>query len=151
MNYFLQHSIFFLFLFIGFIGFSQTIEVCENCKIISLKEAILVAKDFDTIVVKKGIYKEHDIIINKPLTIIGKNYPVIDGQMTLGSMLAVQYIIGQLNGPLSQMVNFIGKAQDAKISLERLSDIYNQADEEPAELNRITQFPTDRSLYFYGL
>ena len=73
---------------------------------------------------------------------------VIDGQMTLGSMLAVQYIIGQLSGPLNSMVGFIEKAQDAKISLERLSDIHMQKDEEPPELRRMTQFPTNKTLYF---
>lgn len=81
MKYFLRHSIFFLFLSIGYIGFSQTIEVCENCTITSLKEAIVIAKDFDTILVKKGTYKEHDILVNKPLTIIGEDYPIIDGEL----------------------------------------------------------------------
>ncbi len=56
-------------------------------------------------------------------------YAVIKGQMSLGAMLAVQYIIGQLNGPLTQLVNFFRAAQDAKISLERLSEIYKLADE----------------------
>ncbi len=73
---------------------------------------------------------------------------VIDGQMTLGSMLAVQYIIGQLSGPLNSIVGFVEKAQDAKISLERLSDIHMQKDEEPAELRRLTKFPTNKTLYF---
>jgi nitrous oxidase accessory protein len=60
---------------------AQTIEVCESCAVSSLKQAVNQAKDFDTIIVKKGTYKEHDIIINKPLTIIGENYPVIDGEL----------------------------------------------------------------------
>ena len=61
--------------------FSQVIHVCENCPISSIKEAIASAKDFDTIIVKKGTYKEYDIIINKPLVIKGENYPVIDGEL----------------------------------------------------------------------
>ncbi len=73
---------------------------------------------------------------------------VIDGQMTLGSMLAVQYIIGQLSGPLAQIVGFVEKAQDAKISLERLSDIHMQKDEEPPEQHRLSTFPTNRTIYF---
>ncbi|WP_257014081.1 nitrous oxide reductase family maturation protein NosD [Winogradskyella undariae] len=60
---------------------AQTIEVCSTCPVSTLKDAIYQAKDFDTIVVKKGTYKEHDIIVNKPLTIIGDKYPVIDGEL----------------------------------------------------------------------
>lgn len=55
---------------------------------------------------------------------------VIAGSMTLGMMLAIQYIIGQLNVPLQQLITFIRKAQDAKISLERLGEINNQEDTE---------------------
>lgn len=60
---------------------SQTINVCKSCPTSSIKEAIKNAKDFDTIIIKKGTYKEYNIIIDKPLTIIGKNYPVIDGEL----------------------------------------------------------------------
>lgn len=54
---------------------------------------------------------------------------VISGELTLGMMLAIQYIIGQLNAPLQQMVAFVRSAQDAKISLERLGEIHNEAEE----------------------
>ena len=60
---------------------AQNIEVCNTCTISTLKDAIAQAKGFDTIVVKKGTYKEYDIVVNKPLTIIGENYPVIDGEL----------------------------------------------------------------------
>lgn len=63
------------------IMYAQNIEVCSSCSVSTLSEAIAQAKDFDTIIVKKGTYKEHDITINKPLTIIGENYPVIDGEL----------------------------------------------------------------------
>ena len=53
--------------------------------------------------------------------------------MTLGMMLAVQYIVGQLNAPLQQMVQFVREAQDAKISLERLEEIHNGEEEEIQE------------------
>jgi ATP-binding cassette subfamily B protein len=56
---------------------------------------------------------------------------VITGNMTLGMMMAVQYIIGQLNAPISQLIGFVQSAQDAKISLERLGEIHNREDEEP--------------------
>lgn len=55
---------------------------------------------------------------------------VIQGEMTLGMMLAIQYIVGQLNAPLSQMIQFIRSAQDAKLSLERLGEIHNTPEEE---------------------
>jgi ATP-binding cassette subfamily B protein len=56
---------------------------------------------------------------------------VINGSMTLGMMMAVQYIIGQLNAPIGQLIGFVQSAQDAKISLERLGEIHNREDEEP--------------------
>jgi len=55
---------------------------------------------------------------------------VLEGSMTLGMLLAVQYIVGQLNVPLRQLINFIRKAQDAKISLERMGEIHQQEEEE---------------------
>lgn len=58
---------------------------------------------------------------------------VIDGQMTLGSMLAVQYIIGQLNSPIEQMIGFVQSWQNAKISMDRLNEIHKMDDEEPAD------------------
>ncbi len=66
---------------IPFSSTSQTIKVCESCPIKSVKEAIIIAKDYDTIVIKKGTYKEHNILINKPLVLVGENYPVIDGEL----------------------------------------------------------------------
>ena len=54
---------------------------------------------------------------------------VIDGQMTLGMMLSVSYIIGQMNGPLDQLLGFVQAAQDAKISLDRLGEIHQKQDE----------------------
>lgn len=71
---------------------------------------------------------------------------VIDGDITLGMMLAIQYIIGQLNAPINQLVGFIHTAQDAKISLERLSEIHNKEDEEDTREEKITIFPEDKSL-----
>jgi ATP-binding cassette, subfamily B, bacterial len=54
---------------------------------------------------------------------------VIDGQMTLGMMLATQYMVGQLDAPLQQFITFIRAAQDAKISLERMNEIHEVEDE----------------------
>ncbi|MCL3778835.1 peptidase domain-containing ABC transporter [Prolixibacteraceae bacterium JC049] len=66
---------------------------------------------------------------------------VVNGQMTLGMMLAVQYILGQLNGPLDQLVGFMHIAQDAKISLERLGEIHNKEDEEERREDRLNELP----------
>jgi ATP-binding cassette, subfamily B, bacterial len=60
---------------------------------------------------------------------------VIEGELTLGMMLAIQYIIGQLNSPIEQLIGFTQQAQDAKISLERLNDIHSLDDEEAAPSN----------------
>jgi ATP-binding cassette subfamily B protein len=59
---------------------------------------------------------------------------VLDGQLTLGAMLAIQYIIGQLNSPVEQLIGFMQQAQDAKLSLERLNEIHSLDDEEPKKV-----------------
>jgi len=71
---------------------------------------------------------------------------VIDGQMTLGMMLAVQYIIGQLNSPITQMIGFLQTTQDAKISLERLGEIHNRDNEESDDTPKISILPEHREL-----
>ena len=58
---------------------------------------------------------------------------VIQGDMTLGMMLAVQYIIGQLNSPVEQLMNFLYTLQDVKISLERINEIHGKDNEESNE------------------
>lgn len=67
---------------------AQTIRVCKSCELKTLQAGIARAKPGDTIQVEKGVYKEHEIIIDKPLTIIGKDYPVIDGEM-IGEIIRV--------------------------------------------------------------
>ena len=73
-------------------------------------------------------------------------YAVIQGQMTLGMMLAVQYIIGQLNAPIDQFIGFMHSLQDAKISLERLGEIHNQEDEENFDDEKVALLPNDQSI-----
>ena len=58
---------------------------------------------------------------------------VIHGNMTLGMMLAVQYIIGQLNSPVEQLIQFIYSWQDVSISLDRMNEIHTEANEENTE------------------
>ncbi len=68
---------------------------------------------------------------------------VIDGNITLGMMLAISYIVGQLNSPIAQLINFIREVQDAKISLDRLSEIHNKEDEEQQDEEKITEISND--------
>jgi ATP-binding cassette, subfamily B, bacterial len=76
---------------------------------------------------------------------------VIDGQMTLGAMLSVQYIIGQLNSPIEQLIQFMQTYQDAKISLERLNEIHEMSDEEPIDKQMISILPEKKSLTIQNL
>ena len=73
---------------------------------------------------------------------------VIDGDMTLGMMTAMQYIIGQLNAPISQFIGFVQEAQDAKISLERLGEIQERGDEEDTEKDYIREIPASADIEF---
>jgi ATP-binding cassette subfamily B protein len=66
---------------------------------------------------------------------------VILGNMTIGMMMAMQYVIGQLNAPVSQFISFIQAYQDARISLERMGEILEKDDEEPTGSNRIRIIP----------
>jgi len=65
---------------------------------------------------------------------------VLNGNLTLGTLLAVSYILGQLNGPIEQMISFFHRAQDARISLERLGEIHDSEDEYQRETG-ITVLP----------
>jgi ATP-binding cassette subfamily B protein len=71
--------------------------------------------------------------------------------MTLGMMMAVQYIIGQLNAPVQQFIGFTQSAQDARISLERLGEIHNKDDEEKLEDDKIRDIPADRDIEIKNL
>jgi len=71
---------------------------------------------------------------------------VIDGKMTLGMMMAVQYIIGQLNSPIDQLITFLRQTQDAKLSIDRLSEIHNKEDETISDKYKIKVIPAHNSL-----
>lgn len=70
---------------------------------------------------------------------------VIQGEMTLGAMLAIQYIIGQLNSPVEQLMSFIYSLQDVNISLERINEIHNGRTEEMKYINA-TGFDSEKSI-----
>ena len=69
--------------------FGKTIKVCADCGTTSIREAVASSRDFDTIIVKKGTYREYNIQITRPLTIIGHDSPVIDGQ-DRGEIITIQ-------------------------------------------------------------
>lgn len=71
---------------------------------------------------------------------------VIDGDITLGMMLAITYIVGQLNGPVMQLINFMRDLQDARISLDRLGEIHNKEDEEKESDKKITSIPENATI-----
>lgn len=71
---------------------------------------------------------------------------VVEGDMTLGMMMAVQYIIGQLNSPINEFIGFIQAGQDAKISLERLGEIHKNEDEEQAGMLTLDELPVRRDI-----
>ncbi len=76
---------------------------------------------------------------------------VIDGQLTLGGMMAIQYIVGQVNSPIEQLLGFIQSLQDAKISLERLNEIHQMEDEEPLDKTLLKELPINKSISIQGL
>lgn len=71
---------------------------------------------------------------------------VIDGQITLGMMLAVTYIIGQMNAPIEQLIGFAQSLQEASISLERLNEIHVKKDEDFYDDKRINVMPKSREI-----
>ncbi|WP_114748973.1 peptidase domain-containing ABC transporter [Pleomorphovibrio marinus] len=71
---------------------------------------------------------------------------VIEGNLTLGMMLSLQYIIGQLNSPITQVVGFIRAYQDASISLERLNEIHNKEEEEAKDKQYIRKVRAAKEL-----
>ena len=76
---------------------------------------------------------------------------VVDGQMTLGMMMALTYIIGQVSAPIGEFIGFAQSLQDARISLERLNEIHAQDDEEKDIDQKLSVLPTDRSIHIRNL
>jgi ATP-binding cassette subfamily B protein len=76
---------------------------------------------------------------------------VIDGQITLGMMMAISSIVGSLNGPVLQLINFIREAQDAKISLARLAEIHDKEDEVQIDSDKSNAIPNDADIIIKNL
>jgi ATP-binding cassette subfamily B protein len=71
---------------------------------------------------------------------------VLKGDMTLGMMLAVQFIIGQMNVPVNQIIGFFRMSQDAKMSLDRLAEVHNMEDEESDPESKIRKLPDNKNI-----
>ncbi len=76
---------------------------------------------------------------------------VMDGHITIGAMVAVSYIIGQMNAPLSNLMEFIQTAQDAKISMERLNEIHLRGDEENPDKPKQAHLPENGNISVNGV
>ncbi|MFO8029773.1 MAG: peptidase domain-containing ABC transporter [Cyclonatronaceae bacterium] len=76
---------------------------------------------------------------------------VVNGQLTLGAMMAVQYIAGQLNSPVQQLVGFIQSTQDALISMERLNEVHGKDDEELSSEMYTYVLPTRKNIIINNL
>ncbi|MEO5775455.1 MAG: peptidase domain-containing ABC transporter [Flavobacterium sp.] len=76
---------------------------------------------------------------------------VIDGQITLGMMMAISSIVGSLNAPVMQLIGFIREAQDAKISLARLSEIHEKVDETQQEQTQTHDIPDNSDIIIKDL
>jgi ATP-binding cassette subfamily B protein len=89
-------------------------------------------------------------VTNIFITIISAT-AVLKGDMTLGMMLAVQFIIGQLNVPVSQIIGFFSMSQDAKMSLDRLSEVHQMDNEEPEPEMKVRKLPDKKDIYINNL
>jgi ATP-binding cassette subfamily B protein len=89
-------------------------------------------------------------VTNLLITIIAAT-AVLKGNMTLGMMLAVQFIIGQMNVPVSQIIGFFRLSQDAKMSLDRLSEVHDMQDEEPDTEMKIRKLPEKKDIYINNI
>lgn len=71
---------------------------------------------------------------------------VVAGDITLGMMVAIQYIVGQLNAPLQNIISFVTVAQDAKISLERIGEVHNKDSEENPNRKKLYSLPQKKTI-----
>lgn len=76
---------------------------------------------------------------------------VVDGQMTLGMMMSLTYIIGQLSSPVEQFIGFARSLQDAKISLERLNEVHQREDEEQNIQDKVSILPDKKDIHIENL
>lgn len=85
-------------------------------------------------------------VTNLLITVVAAT-AVLKGAMTLGMMLAVQFIIGQLNVPVNQIISFFRMSQDAKMSLDRLAEVHDMENEEPEPEMKVRKLPDKKDLF----
>lgn len=71
---------------------------------------------------------------------------VINGEITLGMMMSISYIIGQLNSPIEQLIGFVYSVQDASIAIERLAEIHEKDDEESRDSEVLKEIPKEKDI-----
>jgi ATP-binding cassette, subfamily B, bacterial len=89
-------------------------------------------------------------VTNVLITIVAAT-AVLKMDMTLGTMLAVQFIIGQLNVPVNQIIGFFRMSQDAGMSLDRLAEVHQMDDEEPNPEMKVRKLPDKKDIYINNL
>jgi len=89
-------------------------------------------------------------VTNVLITIVAAT-AVLKGNMTLGMMLATQFIIGQLNVPVNQIIGFFRMSQDARMSLDRLAEVHQMDDEEPNPEMKVRNLPDHKDIYVNNL
>jgi ATP-binding cassette subfamily B protein len=89
-------------------------------------------------------------VTNVLITVVAAT-AVLKGDITLGMMLAVQFIIGQLNVPVSQIIGFFRMSQDARMSLDRLAEVHNLEEEEPDPEVKVRKLPEKKDIYINNL
>jgi ATP-binding cassette subfamily B protein len=89
-------------------------------------------------------------VTNVLITVVAAT-AVLKGNMTLGMMLAVQFIIGQLNVPVSQIIGFFRMSQDAKMSLDRLAEVHHMEEEESNTEMKVRKLPEKKDIYINNL
>ncbi len=107
----------------SYYGEAQTINVCRECPINNIQKAIQLAKENDTIVVQKGVYPEHDILINKSITLLGKDRPIINGQFK-GNILLVQAPNVTIKGFKLSNVAYSATSENASIRIEKCKNFH---------------------------
>ena len=89
-------------------------------------------------------------VTNLLITVVAAT-AVLKGNMTLGMMLAVQFIIGQLNVPVSQIIGFFRLSQDARMSLDRLAEVHEMQDEEHDPEMKVRKLPEKKDIFISNL
>lgn len=98
----------------------NTIKVCPSCEFSTIQEGIKIAKDGDTILVEKGIYLENELVITKSIHLIGRNFPVINGQKK-GNILTFKETKNiSVKGFVFSNVGFSATSENAAIKIEKV-------------------------------